>query len=352
MQEFVNPEYRFFKERQVNIREIDFQGKTIGLAALDYCRSPEDARNFYYGDKGTVSDIAEKIIGYYGGKTQGATTYDIDYVVESERMPIPKKYESDEDALNDFYFNYCNHVEQRKRWITEADKKRKKQKKPTIKVVFEEEFHSWLKNQFEELSKIEGMFLPYGVITIMVKTMDSYTVQSFKSEFFADIPQDIMEKALGGCESVCDFFSTLEVLTKEGAFANVNAKRAMLDFEGKNINSYTEIVVNYRTSIGIEYKVSKKMEPSLVVIYTNLTKLRNTGSFSTLEEVKAILNQGKKVEIKYTCSSIDRTEKKACSRLMQELPKKVASMGVVEYGPKEQMNEISMIIAPLTEISK
>lgn len=255
---YQTPLYPFYKQRAIDINEIDLDGKMIDIYALDHCKNRDDEKNLYYGDYGTAIDIAEAVIANYGGRCGHQSSPDINYLVVSRQMHIPKEYENTKSLLRDMYKRYCSSEKSKEKVFLKMEEKRRKDNLPEIKIIFEDDFHKWLEKQFD-IFKGEGLFQSYGIITTTVSTEDSMGVgASFKSEAFSKISQKEMEDALYKSNSLSDFYSSVEAFTKEGAFWETNKGR-MLDYEKENIQRYTNIKVSYESSDGTMYSISKEM---------------------------------------------------------------------------------------------
>ena len=148
---YQNPFYDIYKQREIDINEIDIDGKMIDLYALEHCKNRDDEKNLHYGNYGTAIDVAEAIIERYGGQIGHLGYPTIDYVIVSKQMPLPQDSENNKSVLRDMYMRYCSIEQNRGEAFLKKEEKRQNSGLPEIKIIFEDEFHKWLEKQYDKL---------------------------------------------------------------------------------------------------------------------------------------------------------------------------------------------------------
>lgn len=251
-----NSIFSSFEKREVNIEDVAFDKKTVCAGTLNSCYDANE--NEYYGDAGTPFDVAKTVIEYLGGKVTKSVSPKTDYVIISEYMNI----------LGERSYQYDWYKDEQKRLkasVAEADKKRLQKKLPKIQMIKEESLYDWLRIKYEELKVSTDLFNPFGIIRIVLLPEDknAYSNLEFKSELFFDIPEDQMRKAATGIDSLSNFISNVEAITKTGIFAESGIKKNNYNYvismdEQYKLQDYRAIVFKYECSNGSNYEVRIK----------------------------------------------------------------------------------------------
>ena len=347
-----NPEYDFFNGKKVDPNTIDFSGKTVGMAAVAYLY-PDAEENKYYGNLGTAFDIATKIINQKGGKTTKSVSSNTDYVVITKQMRIRRG--EDPGWVAAAYRNYCDSQKFNKDTMLDGDEKRKKKNKPEIGVIFEDDFHEWLRNEFDEMKQESDMFRPYGIIDMMIRPFDispGAFIIKFKSDCFANIPEERMKEATDNLGSLSDFISNIERITKEGVFAESGTTKTaynqILELDEKyKFSDYEEVFFIYECSDGTKYRVIKQNDPGYDIQHTTVNVLQNYQTVETLTRLS--LMNGRKVKVK--CRLFEGEDAKAGKELLKKLADKLVSIGHIDNGPEDENEAVSILLAPGCEKS-
>ena len=344
---YVNPEIEFFEERSTDPYETDFKGKTVGIYTVYSSYYSGTEKDSYFKTVGTAYDVAVKTIEYYGGKVTKTISALTDLVVVSKHMK--RKPGEKLKIVAQKYAEYCDRAEQEKKLIIESDSKRGKKKKPEIRVLFEEEFLEWLKEQFDLLGSSKGLFQPYGKIKFFLSRTGNIggAYVSFKADVFADLPKERMEEALKSAETLTEICSAIEGITQAGVFADPATKGDSIN-KLKTFNriiGFDEVTVFYESSSGTNYRVSKDVAPNFDVISTTLLEMNRFGIEPVVQKVKNSLTADRiailKCEVPY-----DADEYTKCIKLFQSIVEEVGSFGEDRDGPKDVDSVVTLTIVP------
>ena len=350
---YENPEYDFLRKKTIDPDTIDFNGKTIGMAPVAYLY-PDDNENKYYGSLGTAFDIAKTIVEQNGGKVTKSVSGNTDYVVVSNRMRV--RDNRDAIRLSEDYRMYCDGQKRDREKIQESDERRKKKSKPEIRVIFEDEFHAWLRNKFDLMKQESDVFKAYGTINLMVRPFEispgAYTFK-FKSDWFADIPEEKMKEATENLETLSEFISNIESFTKEGVFAESGSTKKtysqLMEINEKyKFSDYEEVYFIYESSGGVNYRIIKQTDPGFDIQHTTIDQLKE---YPYIESgIRRKLMDGRKVKVR--CRLSDETDNAEDGiKVLNDLAEKLSSAGHVEKGPEKENNSLCILIAPGRETS-
>ena len=350
---YENPEYDFLRKKTIDPDTIDFNGKTIGMAPVAYLY-PDDNENKYYGRLGTAFDIAKTIVEQNGGKVTKSVSGNTDYVVVSNRMRV--RDNRDAIRLSEDYRMYCDGQKRDREKIQESDERRKKKNKPEIRVIFEDEFHAWLRNKFDLMKQESDVFKAYGTINLMVRPFEispgAYTLK-FKSDWFADIPEEKMKEATENLETLSEFISNIESFTKEGVFAESGSTKKtysqLMEIDEKyKFSDYEEVYFIYESSGGVNYRIIKQTDPGFDIQHVTIDQLQN---YPYIESgIRRKLMDGRKVKVR--CRLSDETDNaEEGIKVLNELAEKLSSAGHIENGPEREKDSLCILIAPGRETS-
>lgn len=351
---FENMELDFFEKKKMDPQEISFKGKTVGMAVVSGLLS-NDEYNKYYRNYGSAFDIARKVIEYLGGKVTESVSSITDYVVISKRMRrIPSNSLDIEESR---YDSYCQTQTQYKNFMIDGDKKRSKKNKPEIKVIFEEDFHSWIKDQFDELKQSTNIFPPYGVIEIRTRTSDDIkrriaTVFKFQSEFFIDISEQQLKESAVKLKSLGEFISNVERFTKEGAFATSgtsnNEYESLLQYDRQyRIEDYEELKFIYRTANN-DTKIIVENDPGYDIVRTDKNEILNKW---LIKDKLMVALREKNRSVKVICNTPDVQEDlQIClpvlERIVNDINEIIAGKVHIEGEPEIREGGFCVFISP------
>ena len=351
----VNPELNFFKTKEIDPDDIDFNMKTVGLGQLAYSYSKEE--NEYYKNLGigTVFDVAQTTIEYIGGKVTKSISGNTDYVVVSEKMELPDYISNDVKRVEEQYEYYSDNERNKKSKIVDGDAKRSKKGKPEIRVIFEGTFYEWLRSKYNELRSSADIFRPYGTIEIELcpedKAPEHFSIKC-KSDSFAHIPKERMENAIENITSISDFISNIESFTKQGAFADSQTTlRQYNEFikmnEKYQFKDYVEMFISYESSVGERYSVKVENDPGYDIESFSSWDLEENRYWMFTGKVKESLGNGRKIKvaIRYDLRHEERDILKIVKAL-KSYAGYFGSIGHVESGPVKDNNYIIVMFAP------
>ena len=345
---YKNPEYDYFNNKAIDPNEIDFKGKTIGMATVAYLY-PDDEENKYYGSLGTAFDIAKTIIEKAGGKVTKSISGNTDYAVISNEMRV--RYKNDPVRTTESYSEYCSMQKYEKDRMADGDEKRKKKGKPEIGVIMEDAFHSWLRSKFDELKTSSDMFHEYGILNITVWPLEENGayIMKFKSDQLASLTQDEVETAVADVNSLADVVSNLEKVTKEGVFAESGTSKTtyktLQELDGKySFKDYEQAYFIYESSGGVKFRVIKEIDHGFDICHTDPYRLINYPDLLRMA-TDPPLYKGRKVKV--ICTMKDESaDMQPCMDAMTALAAKLSNIGFVESGPEKENQNIVMIVSP------